>query len=31
MKKLRKSGNNIPVIALTSNSMLDDKLEMFEL
>ena len=31
MQKLRKSWNNIPVIALTSNSMLDDKLEMFEL
>ncbi len=31
MEKLRKSKNNIPVIALTSNSMLEDKLEMFEL
>jgi len=31
MKKLRKTWNSIPVIALTSNSMLDDKLEMFEL
>ncbi len=30
MKKLRESENNIPVIALTSNSMLEDKLEMFE-
>lgn len=29
--KLRKQGNNIPVIALTSNSMLDDKVEMFDL
>ncbi len=31
MKKLRNNGSNIPVIALSSNSMLDDKLEMFEL
>jgi len=31
IKKIRKNWNNIPVIALTSNSMLDDKLEMFEL
>ena len=31
MKKLRSLGNSIPVIALTSNSMLDDKIEMFEL
>lgn len=30
-KKLRLSGKNTPIIALTSNSMLDDKLEMFEL
>ncbi|MDP2090937.1 MAG: response regulator transcription factor [Candidatus Gracilibacteria bacterium] len=30
-KKLRTSGKIIPIIALTSNSMLDDKLEMFEL
>ncbi len=31
MKKLREKWDNIPVIALTSNSMLDDKLEMFNL
>ena len=31
MKNLREKVNNIPVIALTSNSMIDDKLEMFEL
>lgn len=31
MKKLREKGDNIPVIALTSNSMLEDKLEMFDL
>jgi len=31
MKKLRLSWNSIPVIALTSNSMLDDKIEMFNL
>ncbi len=30
IKKIRSLGNNIPVIALTSNSMLDDKLEMFD-
>lgn len=30
-KKIRSTGKNIPIIALTSNSMLDDKLEMFEL
>jgi len=30
MKELR-GNNNIPVIALTSNSMLEDKLEMFDL
>lgn len=30
-KKLRTSWKIIPIIALTSNSMLDDKLEMFEL
>lgn len=29
--KLRKQGNNIPVIVLTSNSMLEDKVEMFDL
>jgi len=29
--KLRKQGNTIPVIALTSNSMLEDKVEMFDL
>ncbi len=31
IKKLREKWNNIPVIALTSNSMLDDKLDMFDL
>ena len=31
MKNLREKVNNIPVIALTSNSMIDDKLEMFDL
>jgi len=31
IKKLRLNKNNIPVIALTSNSMIDDKLEMFDL
>jgi len=31
ISKLRKKNNNVPVIALTSNSMLDDKLEMFDL
>ncbi len=31
LKTLRNSGNNIPVIALTSDSMLSDKLEVFEL
>ncbi len=31
MKNLREKAKNIPVIALTSNSMIDDKLEMFEL
>lgn len=30
-KKLRASWKNIPIIALTSNSLLDDKLEMFDL
>lgn len=30
-RKLRLFGKNTPIIALTSNSMLDDKLEMFEL
>ncbi len=30
-KKVRESGNNIPIIALTSNSLLLDKLEMFSL
>lgn len=29
--KLRNQGNNIPVIVLTSNSMLEDKVEMFDL
>ncbi|NDK08156.1 response regulator [Candidatus Gracilibacteria bacterium] len=28
-KLVRKTGNNIPIIALTSNSLLNDKLEMF--
>lgn len=31
LKKMRSLGKNTPVIALTSNSMLEDKLEMFEL
>ena len=31
LKTIRKSWNNIPVIALTSDSMLSDKLEVFEL
>ncbi len=31
MKKLRKKKKDIPVIALTSNSTLDDKVEMFDL
>lgn len=31
IKNLRKIGKSVPVIALSSNSMLDDKLEMFEL
>ncbi|MDD5770476.1 MAG: response regulator transcription factor [Candidatus Gracilibacteria bacterium] len=30
-KRFRNSGKNTPIIALTSNSMLDDKLEMFNL
>lgn len=30
-KIVRNSWNNIPIIALTSNSLLDDKLEMFSL
>ncbi len=30
-KFIRSTGNNIPIIALTSNSLLDDKLEMFSL
>lgn len=29
--KLRNQGNNIPVIVLTSNSMLEDKVEIFDL
>ncbi|RAL57528.1 hypothetical protein BLD25_02635 [Candidatus Gracilibacteria bacterium GN02-872] len=29
--KIRSNGKNIPVIVLTSNSMLDDKLELFDL
>jgi DNA-binding response OmpR family regulator len=31
MKKFRKRDSSIPVIALTSNSMIEDKLEMFHL
>lgn len=31
LKKIRSAGKNIPVLALTSDSMLDDKLEMFDL
>lgn len=31
LKLFRKSGKNTPVIALTSNSLLDDKLTMFDL
>jgi DNA-binding response OmpR family regulator len=31
MKNLRENKKNIPVIALTSNSTLDDKVEMFDL
>jgi DNA-binding response OmpR family regulator len=31
MKRLREKKKDIPVIALTSNSTLDDKVEMFEL
>jgi len=31
MKNLKILGKNIPVIALTSNSLLEDKLEMFDL
>ncbi|MDD4151479.1 MAG: response regulator transcription factor [Candidatus Gracilibacteria bacterium] len=31
IKNLRINGNNSPVIALTSNSTLDDKIEMFDL
>lgn len=31
IKKLRKKRNNIPVLALTSNSYLEDKVEMFDL
>lgn len=31
LKQLRLSGKNTPVIALTSNAMLEDKIEMFEL
>lgn len=31
LKTIRKSQNNTPVIALTSNSQLDDKLEIFSL
>jgi len=31
MLELRKNWKNIPVIALTSNSMLEDKIEMFDL
>lgn len=31
LEKIRKNGKNTPVIALTSNSMLEDKLELFDL
>lgn len=31
VKKIRTDGKNIPIIALTSNSMLEDKLEAFDL
>jgi DNA-binding response OmpR family regulator len=31
IKSFRKIDNSTPVIALTSNGMLDDKIEMFEL
>lgn len=31
LKKIRQDWKNIPVIALTSNSMLEDKLEIFDL
>ncbi len=29
--KIRRSGNNTPVIVLTSNSLIDDKITMFDL
>lgn len=29
--RIRKSGNQTPVIVLTSNSLLDDKITMFDL
>ena len=31
IEKIRKSGNMIPILVLTSNSLLDDKLDMFSL
>jgi DNA-binding response OmpR family regulator len=31
LKILREKGNGVPIIALTSNSMLEDKLELFDL
>jgi DNA-binding response OmpR family regulator len=31
MKRFRSINSSLPVIALTSNSMIDDKLEMFHL
>lgn len=31
IEKIRKSGNQTPVIVLTSNSLLDDKITMFDL
>lgn len=31
IKKIRKAGNQTPVIVLTSNSLIDDKITMFDL
>jgi DNA-binding response OmpR family regulator len=31
LKKIRKLNNQTPVLALTSNSMLEDKVEVFDL
>ena len=31
IEKVRKSGNQIPIIVLTSNSLLSDKITMFDL